>query len=349
VANQGRLYADNQQGQWWQWNGAGWAATTNPTSGNPSAVPTSTGNILSVGPGQQYSIIGAAIAASHDGDTIQVQAGTYINDFATIDTDITLRGVGGIVNLVGTEQIPNGKAILVTRGNDTIENFSFSGAQVADQNGAGIRYEAGNLILNNDYFHDNQEGLLAAADPNGTITINNSEFDHNGIGDGFTHNLYVGQIGALTINNSYFHDAVVGHEIKSRAAQTTIENSRIQNGPTGTGSYSIDLPNGGNALIQNNVIEQGPFSENSVIIASGEEGNIYAHTSLEVYNNQILNDLSLFPLAIDNRTSATAQISGNQFYGLESNQIATGLFAASNNTFLSAEPALITTHPWPAS
>jgi hypothetical protein len=159
VANQGRLYADNQQGQWWQWNGAGWAATTNPTSGNPSAVPTSTGNILSVGPGQQYSIIGAAIAASHDGDTIQVQAGTYINDFATIDTDITLRGVGGMVNFVGTEHIPNGKAILVTRGNDTIENFSFSGAQVADQNGAGIRYEAGNLILNDDYFHDNQEGL----------------------------------------------------------------------------------------------------------------------------------------------------------------------------------------------
>src|SRR5207247_7504255 len=142
--------------------------------------------------------------------------------------------------------IPNGKAIFVTNGDITIEGFSFSGAQVADGNGAGIRYESGNLVLNNDYFHDNQEGLLAASDRDGTITITNSEFAHNGTGDGFTHNLYVGEVGTLTIDHSYFHDAVVGHEIKSRADNTIIQNSRIQD-ESGTASYSIDFPNGGSA------------------------------------------------------------------------------------------------------
>src|SRR5262245_52019228 len=110
--------------------------------------------ILTVGPGKQYKTISSAIAASHNGDTIQVQAGTYTNDFATINTNITLVGVGGMVHLVATKTIPNGKAILVTNSNVTITNFEFSGAKVPDGNGAGIRYQAGNLTINKCYFHD---------------------------------------------------------------------------------------------------------------------------------------------------------------------------------------------------
>ena len=43
-------------------------------------------SILTVGPGQEFASLAAAVAASHDGDVIQVQAGTYTDDFATIDT-----------------------------------------------------------------------------------------------------------------------------------------------------------------------------------------------------------------------------------------------------------------------
>ena len=32
VANQGHLYADNSQGQWWQWNGSGWGASAAPST-----------------------------------------------------------------------------------------------------------------------------------------------------------------------------------------------------------------------------------------------------------------------------------------------------------------------------
>ena len=148
---------------------------------------------------------------------------------------------------------------------------------VPDGNGAAIRYEGGSLTLNNDYFHNNQDGMLAAADPNGTITINNSEFAFNGAGDGKTHNLYVNDIALLTITDSYFHDANVGHEIKSRAEDTVITNSRIFD-LLSTASYSIDLPNGGNATISNDVIEQGPNTQNPNIIAYGEEGSLeYRH------------------------------------------------------------------------
>ena len=61
---------------------------------------------LTVGPGQQYSTLSSAIAASHDGDVLQVKAGTYKNDFATIGTKIAIVGVGGMVNLVATVAPP---------------------------------------------------------------------------------------------------------------------------------------------------------------------------------------------------------------------------------------------------
>ena len=54
---------------------------------------------LTVGSGQQYGTISSAISASHDGDVIQVQAGTYNNDTATITDSITIQAVGGPVVL----------------------------------------------------------------------------------------------------------------------------------------------------------------------------------------------------------------------------------------------------------
>jgi hypothetical protein len=177
---------------------------------------------LNVGAGQTYATLAAAVAASRDGDVIAVQAGTYVNDFATISNDVTIVGIGGMANFVATVAPPNGEGILVTQGDVTIQNLSFAGAAVADGNGAGIRYEGGNLVIIDSYFHDNQDGLLANNAANGTIRIVGSEFASNGSGDGFTHNLYVGNIGSLVIDNSYFHDARVGHQIKSRVQSTTI-------------------------------------------------------------------------------------------------------------------------------
>ena len=111
-------------------------------------------------------------------------------------------------------------------------------------------------------------------------------------------------MGTLTLEHSAFLDAVVGHEIKSRAENTIITNNVIADGATGTASYSIDLPNGGNAIIEHNVIEKGPNAQNPVIITTGEEGNIYASSSLLVSHNLILNDETAHSVtAVRNDTS----------------------------------------------
>ena len=178
--------------------------------------------ILTVGPGEQFTTIEAAVAAAGSGDTVDVQAGIYTNDFVGIFQNLTLQAIGGPVQMVETTEPPNGKAMIEEGGTGisvTINGFDISGVTVPDANGAAVRYDGGALTLNNDYFHSNQDGLLGAADPNGTITINNSEFAFNGVGgDGHTHNIYVGNIALLTITDSYFHDANVGHGSSSGCA-----------------------------------------------------------------------------------------------------------------------------------
>ena len=302
---------------------------------------------LNVGAGQTYATVSAAVNAARSGDVIAVQAGTYTNDFATITKDITITGVGGMANFVATVAPPNGKGIFVTNGNVTLEHLSFSGAAVADGNGAGVRYEGGNLVVIDSYFHNNQDGLLANAVPNGTIRIVDSEFGFNGIGDGYTHNLYVNNIASLVIDNSYFHDANLGHEIKSRAQSTTITNSRIYDG-TSTASYSIDLPNGGVGVIRGNVIQQGANSDNPAIIHYGGESAAYAGSSLLITNNIVVNDMSGRSSAalLSNATTIAGTLSGNSVYGLTANQITNGQDTVSGTTYLSAHPTLDTSSPW---
>ncbi len=302
--------------------------------------------ILTVGPGQQYSTIGAAVAASKDGDVVQVQAGTYTNDFVTVTKDITLEGVGGMVHMVATVPPPNGKAIMTVNGDVTVRNFEFSGAKVRDGNGAGIRYEGGDLTVENSYFHHNENGLLANPDAGGSITIRNSEFAYNGKGDGYTHNLYVNAVGSLTIEDSYFHDANVGHEIKSRALNTTITGTRIHDNGS-TASYSVDLPNGGKAVLSGNTIQQGPNSQNPAIVAFGAEGGLHAGSSLTMTDNTVINDLgSSSAKLLLNPTSIAASISGTDVFGLSSGQLSSGPASITGTTYLASRPVLDTASPW---
>jgi hypothetical protein len=307
---------------------------------------------LQVGNGKQYATIDSAVKAAKDGDTIQVSAGTYKNQYAIIDKDITLTAIGGRVKLESSDNIPNGKGIFVTNGDITINGFDFSGAKVAHKNGAGIRHESGDLVLNNTGFFNNENGIQTANTNRSTdtVTINNSEFAFNGAGsNGQTHNLYVGRMGSLTVNDSYFHDVKgAGHEIKSRADNNIIRDSRIFDNDSGA-SYSIDLSEGGNATIENNVIQQGQNSLNPTIISYGAEGNLNPGTDLVVKNNKFINDKSGHPLVVKNATGATAQFLNNELYGLNDTQIIYGEGTISGSEFLNSRPNLDKKSPLPGS
>lgn len=300
--------------------------------------------ILTVGPtGKMYKTVASAVAAARDGDVLQVQAGTYTNDFAYVNKQISIVGVGGMARMVATQNIPNGKAIFVTSKNITLDHIEFAGARVADANGAGIRYEGGNLVIKRCYFHDNENGILAASVETGSIVIGSSEFASNGRGDGYTHGVYVNRIASLRVLNSYFHNTKVGHHIKSRALQTTIRGNRIDDGINGTASYNIDLPNGGVSVVVNNNIVQRATSQNPALIHFGGEGTPYAGSSLRVANNTLQNFRSS-ATGVLNHTNITVTINGNKLYGLPT--VASGPNSQSNNTGLSTPVPVDTSSPW---
>ena len=103
------------------------------------------------------------------------------------------------------------------------------------------------------------------------------------------------------------------------------------------------MPNGGNATITNNVIEQGPYSQNPFIFASGEEGESNPGTNVLIAHNTIVNDLTAADAAaVLNATTLALPFDDNRIYGLTDSQLSSGPLDASGNVFLASRPSLDT-------
>ncbi len=244
--------------------------------------------------GKEYPVktISAAANLAKDGDTIEIAAGDYLGDTAIwTQTKLKIRGIEGRPRLIAAGQAAEGKGIWVIRGGDiVIENIEFIGARVPHRNGAGIRLERGKLAVRRCVFTDNENGMLVGNDPSTILEIEDSEFGHNGAGDGQSHNLYVGTIQSFIVQGSYFHHARVGHLLKTRARENFIYYNRLTDEPGGRASYELEFPVGGLAFVVGNLIEQGENTENPTIISFGAEGYRWSRNDLYLSHNTIVND-----------------------------------------------------------
>lgn len=322
-----------------------------------------------------YPTLSSAILGSQANDVIQVTGGSYVENFPDITHSLDIMAVGGLAYLSTPQPEPlNGRAILNVPGDQnvslTISGLALSGAVDSVDNGAGILFETGNanLVVSNSWIYGNQDGILTggtdAASTNGmTVTVDHSEINDNGTPPdnpryGFDHNLYIGSVDQLTVTDSYIHDALGGHEIKSRALTSTILDNRIFDGPTAGSSYSIDLSDGGAGTICGNTIEKGPATQNQYIIHfAGESGVTYTNSSLLECSNTIVNDRGVaFGLLNQSQDGSGANIpatiTGNTFYNLGPAKLfqdanAPPYNVASNNIFdTGADPQLDTSHPF---
>lgn len=271
--------------------------------------------IIKIGPHGDAVTIAHAAKLAQEGDIVEIPAGNYYGDVATWNQKkLTIRGIGGHARLYADGRNAEGKAIWVIRDGDfRIENIDFIGAKVGDQNGAGIRFENGNLLVRHCLFFGNESGVMTGNKQNITVTIENSEFAYNGTQSGQSHAIYAGSIDTLKMTGNYLHHSNTGHLIKSRARNSYILYNRITD-ESGWASYEVNLPNGGNALIMGNIIQQGRETENSTIISYGEEGYTGSKNTLRLIHNTMINDHPFGGAFLRTASGAQDVISANNLY-----------------------------------
>jgi len=278
--------------------------------------------LYQVGPSRTYTKPSKVMNLVSDGDTVEIDAGLYYGDVGTwTKNNLVIRAAGrgltGFVHLEAAGQNAGGKAIWVISGNNTyIENIEFSGCSVPDHNGAGIRQEGAGLELRHCYFHDNEDGVLAGANPTSDILFEACEFARNGYGDGYSHNMYIGNVRTFTMLFCYSHHAKVGHCVKSRAMNNFIEYNRIMDEDTGSASYLINLPNGGFSIVLGNTMMKGTMAQNRTLVDYGSEGLSNPSKQLYVASNTMVSTRgggATF-VSVSNGTD-TAKIINNIFAG----------------------------------
>ena len=263
--------------------------------------------------------------AARPGDVVHIARGQYF-DCAVVSQDrLTIEGDGP--DSVLTDKTCGGKALLVIDGRDvTIRNLTLQRARVPDGNGAGIRAEGGDLTVDGVRFVNNQDAVRIRRGSDFRLRadlsarrILRSEFLGNGScqnGGGCAHGVYVNTLALLRIEHSRFLGTHEGHHVKSRALRTEILDSSIEDGPDGTSSYLVDIPNGGSLLMDGDTLEKGPHCTNhGAAVSIGEEGVDRPSDPIVVRNSRFRNDMDRPTTFIRNITATPVQLTGNTLVG----------------------------------
>src|SRR6516162_490001 len=234
-----------------------------------------------------FATIGAAVATEVAGNTytVNVAPGNYTNDFAVFNaaTVVNASGVTDSTNMPP----PNDKGVFTTVNPLTVNGLTFTATPDTGPNSLGsgigaalgynssaIREQANGpntLTLNGVTISNFQMGVLTSSDSGSTfadqVSITNSKFYNNGFPKdpadpfAFGHAIYVGDAASLNADGVLICGQQVGHDLKSRAAATTISNSQLYVGVigpagcnVGSASAGIDLPNGGMIDLSGNTI-----------------------------------------------------------------------------------------------
>jgi MYXO-CTERM domain-containing protein len=331
-------------------------------SASVSIMGTGSAATLTVGPGQTYSTPCAAIGAASAGDTVAVSPGaaSYTDSCEINVAGLTVKGVGGrpTIDLSGTMDPADDKGIYVVNAdNVTLDNLELTGANVDlndGLNGAGVRVQGDGLTVINCYIHDNQDGILATAAAAGySLTVEYTEFAHNGLGagcdnGGCTHNIYVGtgaggDFETFVFAFNWSHDIAddtsdKGHLVKTRAQNNYILYNALL-GETGHDSIELDIPNGGFSVVMGNIIEKGPNSDdNPNLLSYGEEGLTNPTMDLYVDSNTFVSNYASSVTFINVASGGTLTAHNNFFNGTGT-LASTGALSADN--LLSTMPMFV--------
>lgn len=194
---------------------------------------------------------------------------------------ITVDGRRPVIRLPSTGASANteGQGLIhIAESHDiTIENLDVIGGAGGDV-GQGAIFVDGNsnLTLRNlrvqGFNAVKGNGIFATSRNAGLLRIDRVELGDNGGNTGPQHNLYINPSASdrqftVWMTGSYLHDAKYGNAFKSRAQVNLIEGNYFQGSASSNGgqteAYLLDLPEGGRALVRNNVLVKNASGVNS--------------------------------------------------------------------------------------
>jgi len=270
---------------------------------------------LSVGAGQEYTRIEAALAAAHAGDTILVypREGNRPYEGVTLYVTcprITIRAVNGEGRRIqlcgrGTDYSGRGavpRAIVqFNRGADDcrIEGFELTGAHNESHNGAGIRINQANRVsVLGCEIHHNDMGIMSNGDgtPEAAVDQRIEDCLIHSNGDvsrpGYSHNLYLGGTSA-TLVGCEIRSSLVGHNVKSRCHRIAVMACYVHD----SANREFDLvdaatdtarPGSDAVLVGNIIVKSRTCSGNRNVVHFGQDGGNEHNGTLYLVHNTIL-------------------------------------------------------------
>jgi parallel beta-helix repeat protein len=216
---------------------------------------------LTVGAGQQYSTIGAAITAAHAGDTVKVYQGTY-QEQVTIGEKLTLVAAdpGTDREIIKAPSTLNGSIVEINNNaaGVVVKGFKIDGGGNAN----------GTIV----------DGVHVSAGASATIRQNHVTNLYNGTNNQFGNGIEIDGKAAVLYNtvDSYQKDGIL---VDTSSASANVSNNTV----TGEGSVNlvaqngIQVSNGAQANVTWNTVTQNSYSN------TASDG--FTATGILVYND----------------------------------------------------------------
>ena len=314
-----------------------------PTQYGRTGAVVADGTVLTVGPGGAYATLGAALAVAHNGDTINVAAGTYAVAPTTVAKKVIIEGVGGLASFTAAPTATTPAALFTTTADVTFRNIEISGAAAQGGSEAAIDDVGANLTVVNSTIHGNQAGIVASGAA-ATVGIYDTELAANGTPNGAGGNVAAIGINTLTLSNDDVHDAVAGPEVSSTAAYTSIDVTRISQAD-GNGAADVLLPNGGQVTVTNSAIEKGAAAQPTPLVQVGG-GTVAPGSNVTVANTTLISDEAAAPTVFVSGDPAVATTASNDVFVGGIAGSTQGLNATVSGATAGSAVAVNTTSPW---
>ena len=287
-----------------------------------------------VGPGQAFERIEAALGQARSGDAILVlpRPGNLPYERVALSvghSNLVIRAVGQRIPLSGEGGDYSGigsvpRAIVqFNPGADgcVLEGFELSGAHNRSHNGAGVRInQANDVTVRGCHIHGNDMGVMSngGAAPHAAQNqlIENCLVCRNGDPEepGQNHNLYLGGA-SVTLRGCEVHSSLTGHNVKSRAHRTLVlacyvHDSANREFDLVDGRGDTEAP-GSDAVLAGNVIAKARACPgNRAVIQFGQDGGGEHDGTLFLLHNTIVTPFAS-PVVQLSAPKARAQLFNN--------------------------------------